>query len=440
MGKFPKGVFLFLIFFSLLRLEFNVAKYNPTHAQWARGGEFTEVYRSAVELKKGNSPFAGRPHPLHPLLYFLILQPFTYFKYKYAAYFFYFSQFIIFPAAIFFLVKAVSDGNPPPPAAYGIAAILAINSQPLLETLSRYKVEGLEFFLISLALLAFKRKKDLLTGALLFIAFNLKYYPGILIVYFMVKRELKVLAGVGITALVLLFVLAAFYGLEKVWFFTLQHPFGYFFDTAPTIDGTFSSLEWQSLHAAINRLSILSVSASDFSALVREVVTLSLTRPWLSLGLAIFLKIFLGGLYFYFIRNHWAMNQREEKWPFYLLEISLTLLMLPVFLHYFRHHYGILILPAFVITGLVLYQRWNLFRLKEKILFGTAYFLSGVEGPPELLYHIPPLAGWAENYWWPLYLGMSFPFYGYLLLGGCVILCSLKLLQLSSPIAITSNQ
>ena len=156
-----------------------------------------------------------------------------------------------------------------------------------------------------------------------------------------------------------------------------------------------------------------------------------LTHPWLAMNLAVFLKLLLAGLYLYFIRKKWGIHQRKEKWPFYLLEISMGLIMIPVLVHYGRAHYGILFLPAFVITGLLLYRYWKIFHLKEKALFSIAYFLSGMGIPRELLNILPPHPLWGQEYY-GLYLWISLPFYGYLVLGFCILLCYSRFLQISS--------
>lgn len=122
------------------------------------------------------------------------------------------------------------------------------------------------------------------------------------------------------------------------------------------------------------------------------------------------------------------MPQREPKWDCYLLEISLSMVMIVILGHTIAVHYGILLLPAFVFTGLLLLRRWGAFRLKEKALFVVGYCLSAMAIPGGLLRKLPPHPLWGQDHHL-IYLWLSFPTYGYMLLFMCILLCHRRLLE-----------
>jgi hypothetical protein len=304
---------------------------------------------------------------------------------------------------------------------YGIAAFLAMNFHPLLETLTFHKVEGIEFFLLCLAIYAFRVNRDGWCGALTFLAANLKYLPGMLLGYFLLKREWKVLRGAVAMGVVIFLLLLPVLGAGTLWRYSVEHPLQILFSHEPQVTQMAGHIEWQSLAGTINRAFAYPATPERFRyRLVHGMA--SVNHPEVAIGLTVALSILLGGLVLFRVRKRWPPSQRGEKWVFTLLEISLTLLMIPVFCQAFRPHYGILLLPAFCFVGLLIHHRWGLFRLKEKILFFSAYSLSGMIIPGGLLNKLPPHPIWGKQYstmyWWS-----SFLVYGYLLLGICIFFC-----------------
>lgn len=421
-----KGFFLLLVLgYSVLHVGYFV-RINPI-CQPQIKGDFHRVYQEAKEvrfhweefrewLRKGDS--------FHPLVYDLILWPFTGIRYEYAAAFFYLLQFLLFPLSFFLLAQAASDKRLPTFFDYGIVALLAVNFDPFLETLAQYKVEGIEFFLICLAIIAFKKKRDLSAGALLCLATNLKYLPGILILYFLLKREVKVLRGALIGGSVLLSLLLIFCGVDRVWSLGIVHPLDLLLSPVPESNHRIAYLEWQTLSGTLNRLWVSPVSPPErLRGLVKGGDYEDLVPPFLAYQVALALKFLLGGLFIYTVRKRWSPEQREEKWPLFLLEISLALLMLAVFVQTTLVGYPILWLPSYCITGLLIIRDKDRFHLKEKLLFSAAYLLGGLVIPLEpLQIMLPPHPEWGREYYqWALW--NSLPFCGYSLLGGCILLC-----------------
>ena len=253
-----KAALLTLLLYSALHLAYSVWRYNPAVNQ-AGMSSMNELYTWALELKNTKhlppeSQFGMFPPVYHPPLCYLIFGFFTRFDFKAVAYFFYLIQFILFPLAICALVQAASPNGHPTPVDYAVAAVLTINFQPFLDTFAQYKIEGLEFVLVSVALFAFRKRRDLLCGVLLALAANLKYLPAILLLYFLLKRETRVLAGalgaMGAVALLLL----VFLGAEPVWRFGVLHLTNLLFSPHPSSNMMLAEYEWQSLSGTINRL------------------------------------------------------------------------------------------------------------------------------------------------------------------------------------------
>ncbi len=141
--------------------------------------------------------------------------------------------------------------------------------------------------------------------------------------------------------------------------------------------------------------------------------------------------LFLLG-YLTLVRKRWAEQIRQEVWPFYLFEISLTLIMAFVIAQGSRVHYAILLAPAFVIMGLTLFRFRQLFGRAEKTLFLLGYALTGMVIPGGLLNRLPPHPVWQDHYY-DLYLWMSLPFYGYMLLALSLVIAYQRIRIRSSP-------
>ena len=368
-------------------------------------------------------------HVLYPPLYYALLAPFTALEFKTAALLFYFSQFLWYGAAVVLMVKTAWKDPKPPMAAYALAAVLTVNFQRFLETLALHKVEGIEFFLICAAIYAFKRQRDLRAGVVTLFAASLKYLPGILLLYFLVKRQYRVLLG-ALAALVLsLVVMLPLFGADVIRSY-LAYPIAMLFEHRH--EGTLpqASVEFQTLTGTVNRW------FAGFEGLRHHLKALSyapVPNPQLAFAIAGLFKLLLVGGYLALIRRRLLLREREAQWLRVLCELSLTLLLMFVIAPASRVHYAILVLPAFVTVGLLLYQDPALFPLREKALFALAYGLTAMAIPGGALNRLPPHPVWGAQHALA-YLWLSFPFYGNLLLGVCLILCRGRFQRAHEPI------
>jgi len=416
-----RALWAVLLVYTVLHLGYSVARYSVFSG--ASSGDFNRAYQEAAEFKQGlasGKPLEGVFHP--PFYYLLLLGTDALVGGRFQAIlFFYFLQFLLFPAAIWFLARSawVSPGRPTP-SAYGLAAVLTVNFQPFLETLAQHKVEGIEFFLICAAIWALKKGRGILSGALILLAANLKYLPAILLAHFFMKREKRVLLGALAGGAIIAGLLWLAFGggiarsglLRNVSDQLFSHKYE---GTVPE-----ASVEMQTLSGTVNRWFARPAPPTVFMDYIRQGSYMPVPNPSFALNLALALKIFAGAGWLWFIRRRWKTKPAETGWMLHLLEISVTLIMTLVISQASRVHYSILLLPAFVWTGLILYQKARQFSLQERCLFGLAYALTGMLIPGGLLNLLPPHPVWGQHYSW-MFLWWSLPFYGALLLGLCAL-------------------
>ena len=211
-----KALFIVLLAYSFLHLASSIVRHNP----WSKpevSGDFQRTYTEAADYKMtwqktGELPVVKGFRVYHGLPAYLLLFPFVDHEFAVVDHFFYLIQFLLFPLAFFLLLAAICPNSRPTLIEAGLAALLVFNFKPFLETLALHKMEGIEFFLVGLALGAFKKKRDYLTGAILLAAASLKYLPGILLVYFLLKRETKVILGALATGAAFVVVLFSVFG------------------------------------------------------------------------------------------------------------------------------------------------------------------------------------------------------------------------------------
>lgn len=417
----PKRVlWALLLAYTLLHLASSVTQYSIFRG--ASSGDFNRAYLEASEWKASLAGSA-RSWNLYPPFYYALLLGVDAWAggMRNCAFFFYFLQFLFFPAALLCLTRAVWTGPSRPPwFAYGVTTVLAVNFQPFLETLALHKVEGIEFLLICLGLLAFRRKRHLLCGGLLMAAANLKYLPALLLVHFGLKREWRVLWGAAVGAALVAGVLVAAFGPRMLTFGFLDKAAALMLDHRHEGNRPEASVEMQTLSGTVNRWLARPSPPMTFTEYLQRGGYVPVPNPSLAYGLAGTLKVLAILGWIFFLRRRWREREREARWPLHVLEISLTLTMIFVISQASRVHYSILALPAFVAVGLLLAQRGGTFRIRWKVLFGLAYFLTAMVIPGGVLNKLPPHPVWGQTHSW-MVLWWSLPFYGVLLLGLCAI-------------------
>lgn len=96
-------------------------------------------------------------------------------------------QIAIYLATALFAVRTLRPAAAWPFAA--LAAVLALNFEPFFETLWRLQLETPILLLLLLGLYGMQRGRDALAGAALGVAVMLKIYPGMLLLYLLLRRR-----------------------------------------------------------------------------------------------------------------------------------------------------------------------------------------------------------------------------------------------------------
>ncbi|MBI3011118.1 MAG: DUF2029 domain-containing protein [Candidatus Omnitrophica bacterium] len=412
-----------LVAYSLAHVGYSIAQYNPISYPYV-SGDFGRAFGEMLHWRAGDA-LAPR-EILHPPLYYVLLRPLAPLPFTTVAKLLYFSQFILYALAIRWMVLAASGASRPRAVDYLLAAVLTVNFQPFLETVALHKVEGIEFVLICLAIFSFRKRRDALTGALVVLAANLKYLPGILGLYFLVKRERRVMVGMLVASVVVLAVsVVAMAGPMGGWVAVLRYPLALLADHQHEGNRPEASIEFQTLSGTVNRWLV------GPEGMVRHFETqayAAVSQPGLALAIAAVLKLGLVGLYLYAMRRRWTARARETHWPVVLCEISLTLTLIFIIAQASRVHYAVLLLPAFVSAALLLMRYPDVLGWSERILFAAAYGLTAMLIPGGLLNRLPPHHLWGAHPSFA-YLWFSLPFSGYLLLGVCLLRCRSRLLR-----------
>lgn len=421
-----------VVVYTALHLAYSVAQYSIFSG--ASSGDFNRVVQETMEWQQAGalSPDSMVLHP--PLYYLFILGTKAVLGSREGlAFFFYFTQFLLFPAAIAFMVHAVYGSFRAGWVPYLVASALVINFQPLLETLAQFKVEGIEFFLICLAVVWFQKGWHVGCGAVTLIAANLKYLPGILLVYFLVKRQWRVLRG-GIYAGILVLALLAVAGVNS-FDLLVRHPADLVLNPHKHAENSLvASVEMQTLTKAVYRWLAETDPPETFAHRLRhgDYVPVERSKIPLAIALASGLRLAAVAAYLFLI---W---RPPARWELSLLEISLSLVMIPMLIQASRVHYAILVLPAFVFAGLLLLREGSRYRLPEKLLFAGGYALTGMIIPGGLLNKLPPHPVWGQMHSW-MYFWWSLPFYGIVLLGVSILWMRRRMLKAPQPVMAPSG-
>ena len=429
LSRWQQWIFALLILYSLIHLAYSVAVYNPISSPRISGDFYVSYLEATHWRETGQMKLLGSTNVPYPLFYHWWLFPLTLLPYPPLSAFLYLTQFFLFAWALALLVRAAAPDSAVRPMAYLAAVLMAVNFQPFLETLSQHKPEGLEFFLLCAAILAFREGKAAKSGTAIFAAAALKYMPAFLAFYFFIKREMRVVKAFLLTAALCTAAFTLSFGIHALRDFGVRQMIYIAFNRKVESNLLVANFEWQSLSEIVNRLFARADPAHPLgeSLLYSQSILLNYPRAALALGLA--LKLLFLGAFIWFVRRRGCPVPKDSQapgWTPILLEISLALVMIPIVVQAFRVHYAILLLPAFVLTGLLLLRRLEQTKMREKILFGAAFTLSGMLIPGGLLNRLPPHPFWGGSYarlyqWW------SFPFYGYLLLGASILLLHKRL-------------
>lgn len=421
-GKWFWGLALL---YTLAHFGYSIAAYNPlTHP--VSVNDLRVTFLEAQHWRQtGDLVLMGGTNVFYGLLYYGFLSLFSAFSFEQLILPFYLAQLVLFPLSIFFLMQAVA-GKRIGWKEICLAAVLTLNFGPFLESFASCKVECLEFYLICLAFYGFLKGWDWLAGAGVVSGMLMKYLPGFLGIYFLLKRKWKTVLWCLAWGLILSGVLWAVFGGRIFWETGVGHFLALVFSPKVETNELVALLEWQTLSSTINRLFAEVHSPRMWNLVLKMAGTAPVGHPRLAVGLALALKMIFVGIYLWVIGRRWPLLNPKTQRLLYALEMSLTLLMTVILVQAVRIHHAIILFPAFLTMALLLFQYRGSFGRAEKALFMSAYALSAVLIPGGLLNRLPPSPVWGQSHA-RMYYWLSLPFYGTLLLFFCIILCHRKL-------------
>ena len=425
MTRAGKWLWGFALLYSLAHFGYSVAAYNPmTHPVSA--DDLRVTFLEAQHWRQtGNLTLLGGTNVFYGLLYYGFLSLFSAFSFEQLVFPFYLSQVVLFPLALFFLMQAVA-GKRITRKEIGLVTILTLNFGPFLESFASCKVECMEFYLICLVFYGLLKGRDWLAGAGVVSGMFMKYLPGFLGIYFLLKRKWKAVGWCLAWGLLVSGTLWAIFGGRTFREIGADHFLALVFSRKVETNEMVALLEWQTLSSTLNRLFAHIKSPNDWDRVLKIAGTAPVDHARLVTLLALVFKFFFIGIYLSVIGRRWtALNLKTQR-LLLALEMSLTLLMTVILVQAVRIHHAIILFPAFLTTALLLFQYRDLFQRSERGLFLAAYALSAVLIPGGLLNRLPPSPIWGQSHA-RMYYWLSLPFYGYVLLFFCVALCHRKL-------------
>ena len=127
-----------------------------------------------------------------------------------------------------------------------IAVALVLNLDPVLDSLLLGQLDAAILFLIVISFVAYRQRRDVMSGSSLGLAAMIKFSPALLILYFLLKRQLRVFVSAVAAILVIGAVSLVLAGLDVHVVFVR--------DILPTLLSGSAQLDNQSLNGFFNRL------------------------------------------------------------------------------------------------------------------------------------------------------------------------------------------
>lgn len=383
-----------LVIYTIAHIAYTFIKYN-----YYIGGDFDVQFEKAKAwVEKGELPWWG--WYTYPFFYHILLRPLTHFSLENVRPVMYVITILLFASSVYVLAKCFSK-NKIRRRDWLFLFVVSANYWPALETITQFKVEMIELFLIALAIYFLKKHKDYVVGTLITIAANLKYFPGVLLLYFFYKRERKIIISAIAAMTVIVAVLLLSAGTENVLAF---------FKTLPERFATVSE--------GVDPFLITNVAISG--AILRMFAVMPSEEPVIvhsALAHSIALAVRIGSLLILAYLFRKKIKDRSSR----QLDIELCLALLSIFFiaPYTLNGYAILLLPAFVFAYFYMKENWQWLKLNIIVSFAISYVLIGFFLPLGLVHVLPKIPYFSRNdfaVWW-----YSVPTIGFLILGYALV-------------------
>jgi hypothetical protein len=267
-------------------------------------------------------------------------------------------------------------------SALAAATLILLNFRPITDTIAYGQIDLALLFALTLALWALRSERDMLSGARVALGTLFKIYPVLLLAFFVVQRRWRGLAGFALAMLLLNGLALAVMGWE-------MHRV-YLFEVLPRIGGTTSWVENQTISGFLARLSLSPRDGVIFH-----------NRPIELAGLG------LGGLIGLLAC---ALTLRPARSSSSILALQYSQFALAMVLAVpaaWMHYETLLFLPF---AALLIHAHERPIGLTRAALLAISFALTGYGN--QWSYYDGTLMGVLTV------LGVSFKFYGMLLLGG----------------------
>ncbi len=280
-------------------------------------------------------------------------------------------------------------------SALGVGTLILLNFRPFADTIAFGQIDLALLLILTLALWALRGERDLLAGALVALGTLFKIYPVLLLAFFVVKRQWRALAGFALGMLLCNGLALAVMGWE-------MHRI-YLTEVVPRIGGTTSWVENQTFSGFLTRL----VAPPTEAAIFRE-RGLALLGTVLS-GLAGLLGCAL------------ALRPAERRSSGYALQYGAFLLLMVLVVPAAWMHYETLLFVPFA----ALLLRAQARPLGEGRAVALAASFALIAYGNQWSYYDGTVMGLLTV------AGVSYKFYGMLLLGGVLVA---TLLEETAPV------
>jgi hypothetical protein len=264
----------------------------------------------------------------------------------------------------------------------GAGTLILLNFRPMTDTIAFGQIDLALLLALTLAIWALRNERDLLAGALVALGTLFKVYPLLLLAFFVVKRRWWALAGFALAMLVLNGLSISVIGWE-------MHRV-YLFEVLPRIGGTTSWVENQTISGFLARLVASPTDTAIFHNRLIELLGLALG------GAAGLLACILA-----------LRPARSTSTSFALQYGSFALVMVLTVPAAWMHYETLLFLPF---AALLLHAREHQIGLTRAALLAISFALAGYGN--QWSYFDGTVLGVLTV------LGVSYKFYGMLLLGG----------------------
>lgn len=270
-------------------------------------------------------------------------------------------------------------------SAVGAGVLILVNFRPFADTLAFGQIDLALLLIVTLALWALQREHDLVAGALVALGTLFKIYPVLLLGFLLIKRRWRALAGFVAGMLLCNGVAVAVMGWE-------MHRI-YVTEVLPRIGGSTSWVENQTIAGFLARLTDTPTMAAIYRNQAVTLVANALS------GLAVLLACAL------------ALQPAQPVSTRYALQYSQFLLLMVLAVPAAWMHYETLLFVPFAALVLHLHERW--LSLPRAVALAASFALI------------------AYGNQWSFYdgtvmgiltiAGISYKFYGMLLLGGVLV-------------------